>query len=665
MHIFDFFKKNRSRRRIAGVLCLATAVTLVLPSTVGIGGSSPAEAANTVIDLKLKSAATTIIKGEEPDGLYPEETFFGSATVNDHRTPAYKKCSEPALYTKSASASDPYKDDFADYLGETMVTQLTNTFNNSAGPQATVTAMSPSVFANRNPRVNDINSSITFTIPTSALPKRNMTSADILPYLDQAISRFPRLCCLFTFVYLDILDTQATLTVYSPIKKDELYSTTLAYETALDDILKVPLTNQGMNNIEKLLYLHDEVAAMSEYSYRSDLYAIDHIPVGAMIYGLGVCQSYACVFNHAARKLGITSYMVCSTTHAWNAIQLNNLWYYLDATWDDTSASGKDKVSHQLFLVNNDKFTSGHDLDPDYYAEHFSGITSSMGTTYDNYFPRQKNILTQMGYTGGYFYFTDSDSKMFRWSGAGNAVRIDTVSNVLYRRTAVCNNTVYISGTDGIYECDSALTKATKISNLSYSGMYEAICKLYVTQGGSWFIYKDYSSAVATPTPTPTGSFVTPTPSGSASFTPNISASASPTPTISGPNIPTVPPSATSSASPTPTPTSSATPTKTPTIKTPGQTTIKSAKNVKTLSAKVVWKKVSGTSRYRIQYSTKSKFTDKKFRDVLINSVTINNLSKNKTYYFRVRAVKIRSIDGTLYYKYGKWSSKKKVKIKK
>ena len=48
----------------------------------------------------------------------------------------------------------------------------------------------------------------------------------------------------------------------------------------------------------------------------------------------------------------------------------------------------------------------------------------------------------------------------------------------------------------------------------------------------------------------------------------------------------------------------------------------------------------------------------------MTSSVTIANLFK-KTYYFRVRAVKVKRVNGVLAYKYGSWSAKKKLKIKK
>ncbi|MBO4996717.1 MAG: leucine-rich repeat protein, partial [Lachnospira sp.] len=76
------------------------------------------------------------------------------------------------------------------------------------------------------------------------------------------------------------------------------------------------------------------------------------------------------------------------------------------------------------------------------------------------------------------------------------------------------------------------------------------------------------------------------------------------------------------------------------------------------------YKKVTGAEKYQIQYSQNKSFTKVKSLRVKGNKVTIKNLKRGKTYYFRVRAYK-----STTYMKsikmYGKWSKKKKLKIRK
>ena len=85
------------------------------------------------------------------------------------------------------------------------------------------------------------------------------------------------------------------------------------------------------------------------------------------------------------------------------------------------------------------------------------------------------------------------------------------------------------------------------------------------------------------------------------------------------------------------------------------------AKNQKKCKVKVTWKKVSNSMGYQIQYATNKKFKKAKKKTVKYTFVTLKKLKKKKTYFIRIRAYKIA--DGKKVY--GKWSTVKKVKIKK
>ena len=85
------------------------------------------------------------------------------------------------------------------------------------------------------------------------------------------------------------------------------------------------------------------------------------------------------------------------------------------------------------------------------------------------------------------------------------------------------------------------------------------------------------------------------------------------------------------------------------------------AKNQKKCKVKVTWKKVPNSMGYQIQYATNKKFKKAKKKTVKYTFVTLKKLKKKKTYFIRIQAYKIA--DGKKVY--GKWSSVKKVKIKK
>lgn len=94
-------------------------------------------------------------------------------------------------------------------------------------------------------------------------------------------------------------------------------------------------------------------------------------------------------------------------------------------------------------------------------------------------------------------------------------------------------------------------------------------------------------------------------------------------------------------------------------------TNILKVQNIKGKKAKIRWKKNTKAAGYQIQYSMKKNFKSgvktvniKKNKTV---SATIKKLKKKKTYYVRIRCMK-KSGMKTIY---SKWSSVKKVKIKK
>ena len=87
---------------------------------------------------------------------------------------------------------------------------------------------------------------------------------------------------------------------------------------------------------------------------------------------------------------------------------------------------------------------------------------------------------------------------------------------------------------------------------------------------------------------------------------------------------------------------------------------VKSVKNIKGKKIVVQWKKVAGVSGYQIQYATNKKLkraTKKLSRNTII---TIQKLKK-KTYFIRLRVYYVEKGKKI----YGKWSTVKKMKVKK
>ncbi len=182
----------------------------------------------------------------------------------------------------------------------------------------------------------------------------------------------------------------------------------------------------------------------------------------------------------------------------------------------------------------------------------------------------------------------------------------------------------------------------------------------------------------ATPTVKPTA-VPTAIPTLKPTIAPTVTPSATPTvkPTAVPTAIPTLKPTIAPTATPTVTPTSPPTKqsTVTPSITSGNKSVTAKVSNKKTLpkvnlrvskhkkGRKLVvrWNTVKGAKGYQLQYALNKKFKRKKSIQTKKTKYTIKKLKKKKTYYIRVRAYKMNGKKKV----YGKWSTVKKVKIKK
>ena len=168
-----------------------------------------------------------------------------------------------------------------------------------------------------------------------------------------------------------------------------------------------------------------------------------------------------------------------------------------------------------------------------------------------------------------------------------------------------------------------------------------------------------------TATPTPT---ISPTPTPTAKPTPIVTPTAVPTkqptatPTVKPTVVPTVIPTLKPTIAPTVTP--SVTPDNSDKIsgkKTLSKVISRVPKNKKGRKLVVRWNAVKDAKGYQLQYALNKKFKKKKSIQTKKTKYTIKKLKKKKTYYIRVRAYKMNGKKKV----YGKWSTVKKVKIRK
>lgn len=112
---------------------------------------------------------------------------------------------------------------------------------------------------------------------------------------------------------------------------------------------------------EKYLWLANYICDITEYDYTfNDRYSYAD---GPLLYGKGICQSYAFAYQWLCQKAGLWNItcdgMVGGIGHEWNVVMLDDgQTYYMDLTWADT-----DTDSEQYYFMTYEQCTKNRDID--------------------------------------------------------------------------------------------------------------------------------------------------------------------------------------------------------------------------------------------------------------------------------------------------------------
>ena len=90
---------------------------------------------------------------------------------------------------------------------------------------------------------------------------------------------------------------------------------------------------------------------VNDYDYTYGKATGSYNAYGALVKGCSVCEGYAKAYKYLLNSVDIECEIIVSATHAWNAVKLEDKWYYVDCTWDDLGGS---KISYEYFLRGED-----------------------------------------------------------------------------------------------------------------------------------------------------------------------------------------------------------------------------------------------------------------------------------------------------------------------
>ena len=132
----------------------------------------------------------------------------------------------------------------------------------------------------------------------------------------------------------------------------------------------------GASDYDKELYIHDALAAMSDYKTSTVPVSSVYTPYGLLIEHEANCEGYSRGMQYLLKRLGVVSRVISGTgmsvtgteNHMWNVVTVSGREYNVDVTWDDyiiDSSSGitSNEPSHVFFNVDKTEMAADHQPD--------------------------------------------------------------------------------------------------------------------------------------------------------------------------------------------------------------------------------------------------------------------------------------------------------------
>lgn len=129
---------------------------------------------------------------------------------------------------------------------------------------------------------------------------------------------------------------------------------------AIDQISKLVIID-GMTTREKIQAFHDYIIKYTTYdSIRAnqiknnidDPTSMSHKATGLLLNKTAICGGYTDTMAIFLSKINVPNIKVSTDDHIWNLVYIDNDWYHLDLTWDDTGAA-KEEIIHVFFLISS------------------------------------------------------------------------------------------------------------------------------------------------------------------------------------------------------------------------------------------------------------------------------------------------------------------------
>ncbi len=139
------------------------------------------------------------------------------------------------------------------------------------------------------------------------------------------------------------------------------------------DVIKTFIDNNitfNMTDFDKEIAVHDYIIKNCVYGFPEDSNDA-YTSYGVLVSKTGVCDGYAEAFFMFMSCLGIECDIVVGDTseglHAWNQIKLEDAWYHVDLTWDDSLPDMGTYVKHTYVNLDDDAIRQNHSWREQFY----------------------------------------------------------------------------------------------------------------------------------------------------------------------------------------------------------------------------------------------------------------------------------------------------------
>lgn len=168
---------------------------------------------------------------------------------------------------------------------------------------------------------------------------------------------------LFGYAYIGD-DTMAEF--YSVISADECEKKLVVLHSAVNRVLAS--LKEGMSESEREKFIHDFI--INNCIYNSTVSSLSDgweyfSAYGSIVKGEAVCEGYAKSMQLLLNLSGIECTTIRGDSdgvgHMWNIVKIDNEWYHLDSTWDDT----ENGPIYDFFNINDEMIKTSHTISPD------------------------------------------------------------------------------------------------------------------------------------------------------------------------------------------------------------------------------------------------------------------------------------------------------------